>query len=53
MFFRIKHSDPYRAVSWDKLHAYAIGLFGDHLWEDILKLVDLLDREDIAAIDKQ
>ena len=53
MFFRINNSDPYKAVSWDRLHAYGIGLFGDHLWEEIIRLVNLLRREDIAAVDEQ
>ncbi|KAK0475317.1 hypothetical protein EDD18DRAFT_1116093 [Armillaria luteobubalina] len=27
VFWSMEHSDPYRAVSWDRLHAYHLGLF--------------------------
>lgn len=50
MFFHINNSDPYKAISWDWLHAYGIGLLGDHIWEEILRLVKLLEHRDIAAV---
>ena len=53
IFFKIKNSDPYRAVSWDRLHAYGLGLFGAHIWEEIVTLIKALGREYISEVDKQ
>lgn len=52
MFFRINNSDPFKAVSWDRLHAYGIGLFGDHIWEEITNLIKE-DHDDFREVDKQ
>ena len=43
-FWRIKYSDPYRAISFDKLHAYGLGLFGDHIWPEIVTLIKSADQ---------
>ena len=53
MFFKIKNSDPFKAVSWDRLHAYSIGLFGDHIWEEMATLIKGLDRESFRDVDEQ
>ncbi|KAH9921770.1 uncharacterized protein B0H18DRAFT_1086042 [Fomitopsis serialis] len=53
VFWKIGYSDPHKALSFDKLHAYAIGLFGDHLWPEIIKLVKLLGRLAMGMVDKQ
>ncbi|EPS96046.1 hypothetical protein FOMPIDRAFT_1131204 [Fomitopsis schrenkii] len=52
VFFRINNSDPFKAVSWDRLHAYGIGLFGDHIWEEITNLIKE-DHDDFREVDKQ
>jgi hypothetical protein len=41
----MRFSDPYKAISYDKLHVDDLGRFGDHLWGlivDVLKVYGLL-----------
>ena len=42
----------YRAVSFDKLHANDLGLFGKHLWEQFLLAVDNATRDIRGRIDE-
>ncbi|KAI1782317.1 hypothetical protein LXA43DRAFT_1145587, partial [Ganoderma leucocontextum] len=53
VFWRIPYCDPYRALSWDRLHAYHIGLFSDHLFDEFQKVVKLLGRNIKVQIDAQ
>lgn len=39
MFWYFIGTDVYRALSWDRLHAYHGGLFSDHILEEIKRLV--------------
>lgn len=32
VFWKLENSDPYRALSFDRLHAFHLGLFEDHIW---------------------
>ncbi|KAK0232083.1 hypothetical protein EDD85DRAFT_792978 [Armillaria nabsnona] len=41
VFWEIERSDPYHAVSWDRLHAFLIGLF-DHLLRRLIEHIDRL-----------
>ncbi|PBK58171.1 hypothetical protein ARMSODRAFT_900781, partial [Armillaria solidipes] len=41
VFWEIERSDPYHAVSWDRLHAFLIGLF-DHLLGRLIEHIDRL-----------
>ena len=43
----------YSAISWDRLHAYIIGLFATHLWEQFKSVVNILGRKDAKLIDSQ
>ncbi|KAK0470789.1 hypothetical protein EDD18DRAFT_1315381 [Armillaria luteobubalina] len=45
VFWSIEHSDPYRAVSWDRLHAYHLGLF-KHLLLRLLEHVENIQGPD-------
>jgi hypothetical protein len=41
----IANSDPHKATSWDQMHAYAGGLWDDHIWKEIkCHLLRLGDR---------
>ena len=31
VFWKLENSDPYRALSFDRLHAFHLGLFEDHI----------------------
>lgn len=45
-------SDPNRAISFDRLHAYHGGLFGDHLWPEVKAHIEALGRPAISLVDK-
>jgi hypothetical protein len=52
-FWEVANSDPYAALSWDRLHAYHGGLFSDHLWPEILQLVGNLGKDKEKLVDDQ
>ena len=47
------NTDLYKALSWDRLHAYHLGLFGDHLWPQFKLIVNgkKFDNESRQKID--
>ncbi|OJT12638.1 hypothetical protein TRAPUB_10879 [Trametes pubescens] len=52
VFWKVPGCDVYRALSWDRLHAYHGGLFSDHLFAQFQEIVKLLGRnatEDVNA----
>ncbi|KAJ6553880.1 hypothetical protein B0H10DRAFT_1848583, partial [Mycena sp. CBHHK59/15] len=53
IFWKIGNTDPHRALSFDRLHAYHGGLWGDHLFSQIKLRVTDKGRESIVKIDKQ
>ncbi|KAH6895078.1 hypothetical protein BKA70DRAFT_1570479 [Coprinopsis sp. MPI-PUGE-AT-0042] len=40
VFWNFLYTRVYAAISWDRLHAYHGGLFSDHLFEEILKILE-------------
>ncbi len=48
VFWRIRGCEIYRALSWDRLHAYHLGLFGKHLLGELKRLLE--DRPDKKEI---
>ncbi|KAH6880554.1 hypothetical protein BKA70DRAFT_1447131 [Coprinopsis sp. MPI-PUGE-AT-0042] len=40
VFWNFLYTRVYAAISWDHLHAYHSGLFSDHLFEEILKILE-------------
>ncbi|KAJ7257370.1 hypothetical protein C8J57DRAFT_1648450 [Mycena rebaudengoi] len=52
VFWNIANSDPYRALSFDRLHAHAGGLWGDHLFSEIKAHTNQIVRGG-AKIDQQ
>ena len=52
-FWKVQNSDPFRAVSWDRLHSFSTGVFGDHMWSDFKLLFKEIGRDAEAKIDKQ
>ncbi|KAI0055128.1 hypothetical protein BV25DRAFT_1816053 [Artomyces pyxidatus] len=53
VFWKIPHSDPYQALSFDCLHAYHLGLFGRHLLPEIQAYLNRLERETKFLVDDQ
>lgn len=49
----VANSDPYRALSWERLHAFLIGLFGKHLWPELKARVKKAGRKALALVDTQ
>ncbi|KAJ3540473.1 hypothetical protein NMY22_g4276 [Coprinellus aureogranulatus] len=40
VFWGLAYTDVYRALAWDRLHAYHGGLFSDHLLEQFLEILN-------------
>ncbi|THH17156.1 hypothetical protein EUX98_g9183 [Antrodiella citrinella] len=53
VFWDLSNSDPYDALSWERLHAFHGGLFGRHLWPLLKKRIELQGRSAIAQVDTQ
>jgi hypothetical protein len=53
VFWHFEYSDLYLTISWDRLHAYHIGLFADHLLEEFLSILDELGRASATAVEQQ
>jgi len=51
VFWKIKNSDPFEALSFDRLHTLPGGMFRHHLWGDLKKCIEELGREAAAKID--
>ncbi|KAI0826546.1 hypothetical protein BC628DRAFT_1536449 [Trametes gibbosa] len=53
VFWRVPYCDPYKAVSFDRLHAYHGGLFSDHLFAQFQEIVDGLGRAAVSEADRR
>ncbi len=45
--------DPFRSLSWDRLHAHDDGLFGKHLRGELVACVEALGSQFIGQADDQ
>jgi hypothetical protein len=45
VFWKIANSDPYGALSFDRLHTFPGDIFRHHLWPRLQRLVESLGRE--------
>jgi hypothetical protein len=52
VFWRIGNSDPYAALSFDRLNTFPGGLFRHHLWGYIKTHTGALTREERGGIDE-
>jgi hypothetical protein len=46
------YTDIHEALSWDRLH-FIGGLYRDHLWAELQKIVVSLGRAKVAQMDKK
>ncbi|KAI0369554.1 hypothetical protein BV20DRAFT_1078292 [Pilatotrama ljubarskyi] len=53
VFWKIPHCNVYRALSWDRLHAYHGGLFSDHLFDEYQAILDKLGGAHSTQVNKQ
>ncbi|RDX57017.1 hypothetical protein OH76DRAFT_1335592, partial [Lentinus brumalis] len=52
-FDELDHSDPYEAATFDRLHAFHLGLLGHHIWPLIRKYIEDLGEDAINQLDDQ
>jgi hypothetical protein len=50
-FFELGYSDPYLALSFDRMHFNHGGLWGDHLWPELKLHVKALGRQAEKQLD--
>jgi hypothetical protein len=52
-FWEIRFSDPFKALSWDRMHNYAHGLGGKHIWPVLKQYISAMGRSKAALVDDQ
>ncbi|KAF8427202.1 hypothetical protein L210DRAFT_3614939 [Boletus edulis BED1] len=52
-FWRIKYSDPHRALSFDPLHTDDHGMWGSHLFSEVKMRLQALGRDSTKKVDDQ
>jgi ligand-binding SRPBCC domain-containing protein len=52
-FWDVQFSDPFRALSWDRMHNYAHGLGGKHLWPILQQYINAQGRSKAQLVDDQ
>ncbi|TFK16611.1 hypothetical protein FA15DRAFT_662026 [Coprinopsis marcescibilis] len=51
-FSTLANSDPYLALSWDRLHTYANGLGSKHIWKELLNNIeDVYSKDKLAELE--
>ncbi|KAF8895008.1 hypothetical protein CPB84DRAFT_1816018 [Gymnopilus junonius] len=53
VFWDMAHCDPYKATSWDGLHAHDSGLFGDHIWAEVKQILTALGKKESKQLNNQ
>ncbi|KZT70542.1 hypothetical protein DAEQUDRAFT_667378, partial [Daedalea quercina L-15889] len=53
VFWKIQYSDPYKALSFDKLHSHDSGLFGDHIWPEVVRIIRAHGNQAVQKVDQQ
>jgi hypothetical protein len=49
----VEFSDPFKAISWDRMHSYAHGLGGQHIWPILSHYIVKSGREIIKQVDER
>lgn len=52
-FFDIENSDPFKALSVDRMHSCSHGLGGKHIWPVLQECIEARGREHMKEIDKR
>jgi len=52
LFWSLRDSDPYKALSFDRLHTNHLGLF-KHLWDEVKRIAKEMGRSAQAQVDGQ
>ncbi|KIP01685.1 hypothetical protein PHLGIDRAFT_80257, partial [Phlebiopsis gigantea 11061_1 CR5-6] len=51
-FWALLNWNVYKALSFDRLHAYHLGLFADHIWDQLKKVINKLPKSAAENVDK-
>ncbi|KAI6157711.1 hypothetical protein BKA82DRAFT_131015 [Pisolithus tinctorius] len=51
-FREVKNMDVYRALCWDRLHANCAGKFGDHLWGELVRILETMGRQTMGKVER-
>ncbi|KAI6010037.1 hypothetical protein BKA83DRAFT_4467647 [Pisolithus microcarpus] len=51
-FLVVANTDVYHMLSWDRLHANFMGKFGNHLWLELLRILDKGGHQVMAKVEK-
>ena len=51
MFWALENSDPYLALSFDRLHASHLGLFKSHIWSTLKVQITAAGRAEIERVE--
>ncbi|KAI6021284.1 hypothetical protein EDC04DRAFT_2575559, partial [Pisolithus marmoratus] len=52
-FLVITNTDIYHALSWDQLHTNFMGKFGDHLWSELLRILEKAGHQVMTKVEKK
>ncbi|PPQ82862.1 hypothetical protein CVT24_008300 [Panaeolus cyanescens] len=52
-FWTVAFSDPFKALSWDRMHNYALGLGGKHIYPLISKYIKTVSKDAANTVDAQ
>lgn len=53
VFWGLDNSDTYQALSFDRLHAFHLGLFEDHIWSVLKGKIKAAGQQAIKKVDDQ
>jgi hypothetical protein len=51
VFWTLENSDPYLALSFDRLHASHLGLFKTHIWGALKSKISAAGRKETERVD--
>ncbi|KAI6155058.1 hypothetical protein BKA82DRAFT_4326433 [Pisolithus tinctorius] len=44
-------SDPFQTLCWDRLHANCTGKFGDHLWGELVRILETMGHQMMGKVE--
>ncbi|KAI6154717.1 hypothetical protein BKA82DRAFT_4326366 [Pisolithus tinctorius] len=51
-FWEVGNMDVYQALCWDRLHANCAGKFGDHLWGELLRILETMGHQMMGKVEQ-
>ncbi|KAI5999437.1 hypothetical protein F5J12DRAFT_906814 [Pisolithus orientalis] len=50
-YYLHSHSDPFQMLCWDRLHANCAGKFGDHLWGELMRILETMGCQTMGKVE--